>query len=315
MRNDPDLSNASAMLVFARVVAEGSFSGAARKLGVSKSSISREIAALETRLGAQLLRRTTRRMSLTETGEVFHRRCLRVVEEVEAAEASVSHLQMEPRGEIRLAAPMSFGHRVLAPLLPDFVEKHPNVRLDVDLTDRVIDLVREKFDLTVRIGRGLPRERTLVVRRLCAMNLILCASPAYLERHGTPERPEDLEAHECLGYRAPPETWNLDGGPVQTRGSINIDNGDALLELALSGRGIVFLPTFVCGDALRAGALAPVLPAASVRAGVAYAAYPETQHLSPKVRAFIDWLAERIGPRPAWDRDLPLDGEAVRTSW
>ena len=217
---------------------------------------------------------------------------------------------MAPRGAIRLAAPMSFGHRVLAPLLPDFLEQHPKVRLDVDLTDRVIDLVREKFDLTVRIGRGLPRERTLVVRRLCTMNMLLCASPAYLERHGVPARSEELREHECLGYGAPPESWNLDDGPVQTRGRINVDNADALLELALAGRGIVFVPTFVSADALRAGTLVPVLPDVSLRAGVAYAAYPETQHLSPKVRAFIDWLAERIGPVPAWDRDLPLSRAA-----
>ena len=226
MRNSDRLLNISGMLVFSSVVDEGSFSAAALKLGLSKASVSREVAALEQRLGAQLLRRTTRRMSLTEVGEAFLTRCRRVVEEAEAAELSVSRLQAAPRGEIRIAAPMSFGHLQLAPRMGRFLARYPNVHVDLDLTDRRIDLVREKFDLSVRISQ--PREQSYVMRRLSPLRALVCATPAYLDSHGTPETPSDLESHNCLGYASPPETWNFVGAKqVRTRGNLNADNGDA----------------------------------------------------------------------------------------
>ncbi|MDX1650074.1 MAG: LysR family transcriptional regulator [Myxococcota bacterium] len=306
MPNDEPTRNVAAMVVFARVVQEGSFSGAARRLGLSKATVSREIAELERRLGAQLLRRTTRRMSLTEVGELFHARCQRVVEEAEAAERSVSRLQAEPRGRIRLAAPMSFGHRQLAPRLPAFVARHPQVHVDVDLTDRTIDLVAEKFDLAVRVSAGRPAEQTLVARRLAPVRLLVCAAPAYLERAGTPGTPEALAEHVCLTYRPPPQTWAFAGDrSVAVRGPLNADNGDALREAALAGLGIVQLPTFLVGDDVRAGRLVPLLAEHTDRVGGVYSVYPESRHLSPKVRAFIDWLAEDLGPHPDWDRDLP----------
>lgn len=295
------------MLIFSQVVAEGSFSSAARKLGLSKASVSREVASLEQRLGAQLLRRTTRRMSLTEVGEVFLERCQRVAEEAEAAELSVGRLQAEPRGQIRVAAAMSFGHGQLAPRLPDFLARHPGMRVDLDLTDRNIDLVREKFDLSVRVAP--PRSQSLVQRRICPVRLLVCASPAYLERRGTPEVPEDLAEHECLAYRPPPEIWHFSKGrQVATRSRLNADNGDALRQAALAGHGIVYLPSFLLGDDVRAGRLVPLLTDdVDLETGI-YAVYPESRHLSPKVRAFIDWLAETLGPEPPWDRDLPFAG-------
>ncbi|MEN8182796.1 MAG: LysR family transcriptional regulator [Myxococcota bacterium] len=296
------------MLVFSTVLQAGGFSAAAKKLGLSKASVSREVAALERRLGAQLLRRTTRRMSLTEVGEIFLARCQRVAEEAEAAELSVHRLQAEPRGQIRVATSMSFGHLQLAPRLPDFLERHPSMRVDLDLTDRNIDLVREKFDLSVRVGP--PRGQSLVQRRICPVHLLVCASQAYLEKDGTPLEPEDLLQHSCLGYGPPPEVWNFSNGrQVPTRGRFNADNGDALRQGALAGHGIVYLPTFLVGGDVRAGRLVPILTKhVDLVAGI-YAVYPESRHLSPKVRAFIDWLAEALGPQPEWDRGLGL-GEA-----
>ena len=301
MGNGDPLRNVSGMLVFAEVVAAGGFSAAARRLGLSKASVSREVAALEKRLGAQLLRRTTRRMSLTEVGALFYERCQRVAEEAEQAEQAVGSLQAEPRGEIRLAAPMSFGHLQVAPRLPGFVARHPKVRVHVDLTDRKIDLVSEKFDLAVRIG-DRPRETTLVQRRLCPLRLTVCAAPAYLERRGTPRAPEELRDHNCLGYTSPPERWSFSGGRrIPTRGDLNVDNGDALRRLALEGHGIVYLPTFLVGEDLRAGRLVPILADHVDRVGGAWAVYPESRHLSPKVRALIDYLAESLGQDPEWD--------------
>jgi DNA-binding transcriptional LysR family regulator len=308
MRNSDRIRNTSGMLVFSQVLEEGSFSGAARKLGRSKSSVSREVSALERRLGAQLLRRTTRRMSLTEVGEVFLEGCKRVVEEAESTEHSVGQLQHDPSGEIRIAAPMSFGHLQLAPRLGRFLGRYPNIRVDVDLTDRRVDLVHERFDLSVRISQ--PREQSYVIRRLANIHALVCASPGYLAAHGKPEQPSDLKNHNCLGYTSSPEVWPFAGGvKVRARGTLNADNGDALRQAALADVGIVYLPTFLLGDDLRAGRLMPVLEQhmnlEHSTTGL-YAVYPGSRHLSPKVRAMIDWLIEDLGPNPDWDRELPL---------
>lgn len=304
MGNDLRLQNAAAMLLFAEVVEAGGFTEAARRLGLSKASVSRQIAALERRLGAQLLRRTTRRMSLTEVGELFHARCLRVAEEAEGAERSVGDMQAEPRGEIRLAAPMSFGHLHVAPLLPAFLERHPKVRIHLDLTDRRVDLVREKFDLSIRVSPALP-ESSYVQRKLCTLQLLLCAAPSYLARHGTPRRPEDLRAHNCLGYASPPQRWTLAHEQrVETSGNLSIDNGDALRRVALAGLGIVYLPSFLVGPDVRAGRLVRLLPAESHVVGGAWALYPSSRHPASKVRALIDFLVEAFGPEPAWDAGI-----------
>ena len=307
MSNTDFLRNASGMLIFSQVVEEGSFSAAARRLGISKASVSREVSALERRLGAQLLRRTTRQMSLTEVGDVFHERCKRVLEEAEAAELSVSRLQAAPRGAIRMAAPMSFGHLQLAFRLPRFLARYPSVQVDMDVTDRVIDLVHEKMDLSVRIRR--PREGNYVIRKLCPIRFLLCASPAYLEARGAPSEPGDLRDHNCLSYHGPKETWPFSTGEfIEARGSFSVDNGDALRQAALAGLGLVYLPTFVVGDDLRAGGLRALLTDCTRVQTSLYAVYPESRHISPKVRAMLDWLVEELGPEPDWDADLPVAG-------
>ncbi len=301
MGTDDPRRNAAAMLVFAEVVATGSFTDAARRLGLSKASVSREVARLERRLGAQLLRRTTRSMSLTEIGEAFYAGCQRVAEETAQAERSVDALQAEPRGEIRLAASMSFGQLHIAPRLPAFLARYPKVRLRMDLTDRMVDLVSEKFDLAIRIA-GRLGDATLVQRRLCPIRFVVCAAPAYLRRNGVPRQPSDLERHNCLGVAAPP--WRLmlsRGKAVRLQGDLHIDNGDALRRVAALGHGIVCLPTYLVGDDLGAGRLVRILPDDLALQASAFAVYPQSRHPSPKVRALIDHLVDGIGPEPEWD--------------
>ena len=302
MGTDDARRNTAGMLVFAEVVATGSFTEAARRLGLSKASVSREVARLERRLGAQLLRRTTRNMSLTEIGEVFHAGCQRVAEEAEEAERSVSALQAEPRGEIRLAASVSFGQFHIAPRLPAFLARHPKVSVRFDLHDRMVDLVSEKLDLAIRIT-GRLRDASLVQRRLCPIRFVVCAAPDYLRRNGLPRSPAELERHNCLGVEASP--WGLmlsRGRAVRLRGDLQIDNGDALRRVAVLGHGIVFLPTYLVGEDLHAGRLVRILPDQLGLEASAFAVYPHSRTPSPKVRALVDFLVEELGPEPAWDR-------------
>jgi DNA-binding transcriptional LysR family regulator len=302
METEDRRRNAAAMLVFAEVVATGSFTLAARRLGLSKASVSREVMRLERRLGAQLLRRTTRSMSLTEIGETFYAGCQRVADEAEQAERSVGELQAEPRGEIRLAASVSLGQLQLAPRLPAFLARYPKLRVRMDLTDRIVDLVSEKFDLAVRIS-GRLADATLVQRRLCPIRFFVCAAPAYLERRGAPRDPAELERHNCLGMGASP--WNQllpRERTARLRGDLYVDNGDALRRIAVLGHGIVLLPTYLVGEDLASGRLVRILPRQLALEASAFAVYPQSRHASPKVRALIDYFAEVLGPEPEWDR-------------
>jgi DNA-binding transcriptional LysR family regulator len=307
MGNDLDGSIGS-MVVFARVVEAGSFTAAAKRLGSSKAHVSKQIAALERRLGAQLLRRTTRQMNLTEVGQLFYDRCVRVLEEAEEAERSVQHMYAAPRGEIRMAAPMSFGLLHVSRLMPAFLERHPEVRVDLRTSDAYTDLIDERFDLAIRIG-ALP-DSTLVARRLAPIRLVLCATPRYLEEHGRPETPDDLRAHNCLAYMGKNETWNFTNNrSVEVSCNLNVNNGDALLAAALEGAGIVYLPSFLAGPKISEGLLELVLEDDTPQRLAAYAVYPASRHLSPKVRAMVDFLVESLGSKPVWDRYLDPRGE------
>jgi DNA-binding transcriptional LysR family regulator len=289
------------MLVFAEVVASGSFTEAARRLGLSKASVSREVARLERRLGAQLLRRTTRSMSLTEIGETYYAGCQRVAEAADQAERSVGELQAEPRGELRLAAAVTLGQRHIAPLLPAFLARYPKVRLRMDLTDRMVDLVSEKFDLAVRIT-GRLADATLVQRRLCPIRFVVCAAPDYLKRKRAPRKQAELKEHNCLGLGASP--WHLmlpREQAARLSGNLYLDSGEAVRRVALLGHGIACLPTYLVGEDLGRGRLVRILPDELLLEASAFAVYPENRHVSPKVRALIDYLAEELGPEPAWD--------------
>ena len=304
------LEHLTAMAVFARVVEEGSFSEAARGLGLSKSAVSKQVGRLEDRLGVRLLNRTTRQLSLTEAGTAFYEGCRQLVHDAEAAEAAVTHLAGAPRGTLRVNAPMSFGQEHVAPALPDFLQRYPELSVEMQLNDRTVDLVEEGYDLAVRIGT-LP-DSSLIARRLAPVNSVVCAAPDYLERHGRPGHPRELKDHQCLiyTYLSWGREWRFKGPEgelrVPLKGRLEINNGDALLAAARQGFGIVMMPTFLAGDDLRAGRLEPLLTDWCREAGAAvYAVFPASRNLSPKVRVFVDYLAEVFGQQqPYWDRGL-----------
>lgn len=300
----------AAMIVFARVVEANSFSAAARRLGQSKSAVSKQVARLEDRLGARLLNRTTRRLSPTEVGAALYERCARIAAEVEEAELAVTRLHAAPRGTLRVNAPVSFGHLHLAPVIPAFMERYPELAVDLTLSDRFVDLVEEGYDLVVRIARL--EESSLIVRKLAPARRIVCAAPAYVERHGAPAVPADLARHRCLLYaqQAVQHEWHFTdraGGRHAVRvagasaGTFQVNNGDALRAVLLQGFGLALLPTFLAGEDIAAGRLVRLLPDHEDVFGTIAALYPHSRHLSPKVRAFVDFLAERFGPQPAWD--------------
>jgi DNA-binding transcriptional LysR family regulator len=296
------------MIAFIRVVESRSFTAAAERLGLSKSVVSRRLTELENRLGTRLLNRTTRSLSLTPAGQTFFERARAILADVEEAEQAVAELGRDPRGLLRVNAPMSFGILHLAPAVADFMARFPNVELDLDLTDRFVDLVEEGWDIAVRIGRL--RDSSLIARKLAPSRLVTVASPAYLERRGRPERPEELTRHECLLYTtlSNPSVWHFraDGDlrSVRVQGRMRVNNGDTILEAVRAGLGLAVLPTFMLSDDLRSGRLVTVLDAFEATDFAIYAVWPHHRHLSPKVRAFVDFLAERFGPVPSWDAAL-----------
>jgi DNA-binding transcriptional LysR family regulator len=284
------------MQAFAAVADAGSFVRAAEALQVSKTAVSRLIGDLEARLGVRLLHRTTRRLSLTAEGEVFHARCKALTADVEEAEAEVTARAGEAVGQLRLNVPVSFGLMHLAPLWPAFLQQHPKVTLDVTLADRIIDLVDEGYDLAVRIAQ-LPAS-SLVSRKIASTRLVLCASPDYLRRHGEPSHPADIARHAVFTYTllATGDTWNFEGpdGPVEVKVTprLRSNNGDTCCAGALQHQGIVLQPSFMVSHHLRAGALVEVLPQyRSLELGV-YAVYASRRHVTPKVRVVIDFLVE-----------------------
>lgn len=298
----------SDIAVFVDVVRCGSFTAAAEKRGLSKSVVSKYVTRLEDRLGARLLNRTTRRLSLTEVGQAFFERSQRALGEIEEAEAEVSRLQSEPRGELRLSSPMSFGILHVAPLLPAFQARYPELTVDMVLDDRKTDLVDEGFDLAIRIGE-LP-DSSLVARRLGPCRHVVCGTLEYFARHGVPQLPEDLADHPALTYRDQdaPSEWRLvdsDGNyhSVAINRRLQMNNSLALREALLKGAGVTLTPTFVVGTDIQAGRLMAVLKEYKVLEVSIYAVYPQRKHVSPKVRAFIDFLSEKIKDPPYWEPD------------
>jgi DNA-binding transcriptional LysR family regulator len=295
------------MVIFARVVETRSFSEAARRMNLSKSLVSKRITQLERSVGARLLNRTTRAMSLTEAGAVFYEHCARIVEELEAAKSAVSHLHAEPRGLLRVSASVAFGTMHIAPALADFLPAHPDLQIDMEIKDRFVDLADERFDVAIRIARE--PSQNLVARRLATVKRKVCATPGYFERHGVPETPQDLEGHNCLTYTSfdPEGPWRFKGPDgrmisVTASGNLRLNDDEALSEAVLKGLGIALLPTFIVGRDLQAGRLRSVLPDYVPAERHIFAVYLPTRHVSAKVRAFIDFLLERFGPEPYWDR-------------
>jgi DNA-binding transcriptional LysR family regulator len=293
---------------FIKVVETGGFTNAASELGLSKSVVSRRINDLENRLGARLLNRTTRRLSPTEVGQAFYERCKRILADIQEAEAAVTNLQTAPRGTLRVSAPTSLGRIHLAPILGEFMRTYPDISLDVSLNDRFVDLVDEGFDLAIRVGHL--RDSSLIATRLASARRIAIASPAYLAEHGEPQTLSDLSAHECMVYTATEggDLWRLNGtdGPrtIRISGRVHTNDGEVMCRLAMAGHGIAVVPTFVCDELLRSGQLQVILSKVLEDEVGIYAVYPHSRHLSPKVRALVDFLKLSIGPRPAWEKVL-----------
>lgn len=285
------------MRAFAAVVEAGSFVAAAEAMGLSKAAVSRQVSELEARLGVRLLQRTTRKLSLTEEGEVFHSRTRELLAGVDEAESEITQRSGKAVGLLKVSAPVSFGVRYLAPLWAEFMQAHPQLSLEVWLSDRMVDLVEEGFDLAIRIAAL--HDSSLVSRRLSTTRMVTCASPAYLKKHGTPRHPSDLVRHVVLGYTlgARGDTWTFNGpdGPVSVtvRPRIRSNSGDTAREIAVRGMGITLEPKFLVSDELREGRLVEVLPRYQAPEAGIYAVYPSRKHLLPKVRLLIDMLAQK----------------------
>jgi DNA-binding transcriptional LysR family regulator len=292
----------SALRVFAQVVESGGFSRAAERLGLSTTAVSRQVAELEAHLQTRLLNRTTRRLSLTESGQALYGRAVQLLHDLHEAEQEASRAAITPRGTIRLTTSITFGARHVAPAIAGFVARHPDVKFDVQLADRIVDVVEEGFDLTIRIG-GTGSEN-LVARRLGETRLVPCAAPEYLARHGTPATPDDLARHNCFTYEyaSPRSQWRFRGPDgrehsVRVAGTVHSNSGDRNAALAARGAGIAFEPDFIVGDDLRAGRVVALLPDYAAPPSPIYAVYPTRKHLSAKVRLFVDYLVERFAER------------------
>ena len=295
----------AAIQVFAQVVESGSFAKAAERLGLSTSAASRQVADLEGHLQTRLLNRTTRKVSLTESGRAFYERSVQLLSDLSEAEQEASRAAVEPRGTVRLTTSVNFGVRHVAPAIADFLAEHPGVRFDVSLSDRVVDLVEEGFDLGIRIGA--PGAENLVARKLGETRLVPCASPAYLAAHGAPAIPEDLTRHNCFTYEyvSPRHFWRFrdrSGAErsVRVSGTLHSNNGDLLAEAAVRGAGVVFEPAFIVGPDVRAGRLVPLLQEFVPPPVPIYAVYPSRKHLSAKVRRFVEFLVARFADAQDW---------------
>jgi DNA-binding transcriptional LysR family regulator len=294
----------ASMTMFVRVVEMGSFAAAAEASDVSPTMAGKHIRAIEQRLGARLLHRTTRRQQLTEVGRLYYERCKLVLADVELAERSAHELQATPRGRLRITAPMSFGSRRLTPALTEYLQRYPDVSVELSLDNRVYDLVSEGYELGIRIGAI--DDPQLVVRPLQPYRMLLAASPAYLAKHGTPSIPEELSKHICLGLTnwRRRDHWRLLGpdgrecdAPVQ--GRLSVDHGDALRVAALHGAGIVLQPEVLLSDDLAEGRLMPVLPGWAPPSTPMHLLYAQDRRPTAKLRSMIDFLMERFGADPS----------------
>ncbi len=290
------------MHTFVRVVETGGISAAAERLGIAKSAVSRRLQELENRLNAQLLQRTTRRIHLTDAGREYYERSLRILEELEEAELALQSGQQALSGRLRLNAPYSLALRHLLPVLQLLQGQHPQLVIDLDLEDREINLIEEGVDVLLRVGRL--EDSSLVARRLCAVKLIYCASPDYLDARGEPKNPHQLSAHDAIGYNLIPEARQWPDAAARPHIRLNANNGEMILRAAEADMGIALLPTFICHEALIESRLRPILVDHTPPPLTLYALYSSRRHLPLRVRALIDMLVEWLADTPPWDREL-----------
>ena len=288
----------SAMEVFTNVVEFEGFSAAASHLGISRASVSKQVIQLEESLGARLLNRTTRRVSVTEVGEAYYERYKRVLAEVEEADLLVEQLHSEPRGTLKVSAPMSFGVAHLGPAVSDFLSEYRELSISLTLNDRFTDLIEEGFDIAIRIAQSA--DSSLIARRLSGVRCVMTATPEYLERKGVPTKPQDLSGHQCLSYSylASGLEWPIFGPngatSVKVSGPLKANNGEVLLQAARQNLGIAFLPNFLVREDIQAGVLVPVLEQYRLPELSVYAVSPPNRFPARKVQAFIAFLAERF---------------------
>jgi DNA-binding transcriptional LysR family regulator len=292
---------------FIEVVESGGFNRAARRLGISKSIVSRRIGRLEQELGVRLLSRSTRGISPTEAGLEFKARGERILAELEEAREAVAQKGEGVVGRLRLSAPLSFGVKHVAPVLSGLACRHPRLELDVSYSDRIVDLIGERFDAAIRIGAL--QDSSLVARRIAPVRATVVASPDYLARRGRPETPDDLTRHECLIYAGQTNpVWPFESGKrrfsLRPSGRLRSDSGEAILQWAIAGLGIAYLPSFLLSDAVEQGSLVPLLQAYPGPEFGIFVVRPAGAHVPGKVRVLIDALVERFGGEPDWDRCL-----------
>jgi len=302
------------MEIFVRVVEARSFSGAARRLNVSTSVVSKCVTRMEQSLGVRLLNRTTRSIGLTEIGSAFYARCAHIVAAAEEAEAMAAGMQSSPRGTLKVNVPVSFGVLHIAPALDGLLRKYPDLHVDMTFKDRNVQLVEEGYDVTVVIAAE-PRA-TLVARKLTPIRQVLCAAPDYVSRRGMPRAIADLAAHDCVVYSrvGPEHCWHFEGvdghTSIEVSGSLRLDNENAVRQAALAGCGIALLPTYIVGSDLQRNALCALLPEYRPPETSLYATYLPNRYVAAKVRVFVDYLVARFGPSPEWD---VLDAAAAQT--
>lgn len=295
----------TSLQVFSHVARGGSFAAAARDMNMSRAMVSKHVMQLESDLGVRLLNRNTRQVSLTEAGAEYLERLGHILAELDDAELALTTLNTEPRGLLRLNAPPSFGAFHLVPLLAEFMQAYPNVHVEMKLTDRAADVVEEGFDLAIEVGRLA--DSSLVARVLAHSRLVICGSPDYLRKHGTPQTPEDLANHNCLtSSRFPPrDEWPLrspDGDRLhKVSGTFRSNIGDAVHRMAVQGIGLTMLPTYMVGQDLKKGRMQAVLTEYEPTPYMIAALYPDRRYLPAKVRSLMDFLVEKIGPEPYWE--------------
>lgn len=293
------------MSIFVEVVETGSFTATAENKGLSRAVVSKYVMQLEEHLGARLLNRTTRQLSLTEIGRIYYERCKFILAEIEEAEACASEASGNPRGRLSVNAPMSFGVLHLGPAIAAYCKRYPLVQMALDLNDRLVDVVAEGYDVVIRIAQL--RDSSLIAREIAPCRRVLCASPDYLKTHGVPKVPQDLTLHRCLCYTNDPNenVWTLNGPQgtesVRVNGPVSANNGEILKSAAVEGLGIALEPTFIVGPDIKAGRLRLILTEYKVPGITINAIYPSRRHLSTKVRTFVDFLAGYFRVEPWWD--------------
>ena len=304
------MRNLNALAVFASVAETRSFSAGGLRLGISASGASRAVSRLESDLGVRLLARTTRSVKLTEEGAAYLERCRRILDEIAEAENAITSDRARPHGRLRLHVPVGFGKKIVVPALSAFRERYPEITLDVELNDRAPDLAQEGIDVGVRVGQL--GDTHVVARRLCRTRFITVAAPSYLKRRGTPKMPEDLARHDCLAYAIPGtgryRPWEFAKGgrnfSIAVSGTLNINNGEALVDAAIAGAGIATVASFIAADDIREGRLKLILADYMAEGPTIYVTYLNPKQASARVRAMVDFLAETLPADPPWERGL-----------